>query len=115
MSDSSVTPRTVAHQACLSMGFPRQEYWSELPFPTPGDLPDPGVEPGSPALQADSLPLEPPANYSYISDYVLLIFLHFLTCLKTFTPDPPHLPYPSSLLLRQYTVKSVDSDKAVMV
>ena len=46
---------TVAHQAALSMGFPRQEYWSELPFPSPGDLPDPGIEPGSPALQADSL------------------------------------------------------------
>ena len=41
-----------------SMGFSRQEYWSELPFPSPGDLPDPGIEPGSPALQADSLPTE---------------------------------------------------------
>ena len=40
------------------MGFPRQEYWSGLPFPSPGDLPDPGIEPGSPALQADSLPTE---------------------------------------------------------
>ena len=44
----------------LSMEFFRQEYWSELPFPSPGDLPDPGMEPGSPALQADSLPYEPP-------------------------------------------------------
>ena len=42
------------------MGFSRQEYWSGLPFPSPGDLPDPGLEPGSPALQADSLPSEPP-------------------------------------------------------
>ena len=41
-----------------SMGFPRQEYWSGLPFPSPGDLPDPGTEPGSPVLQADSLPSE---------------------------------------------------------
>ena len=49
-----VTPRTVAHQAPLSMGFPRHEYWSVLPFPSPGDLPDPGIEPRS-ALQADSL------------------------------------------------------------
>ena len=52
------TPRTVVHQAPLSMGFSRQEYWSGLPFPTPGDLPDPGIEPASPAapyLQADSL------------------------------------------------------------
>ena len=47
---------TVAHQAPLSMEFSRQEYWSGLPFPFPGDLPDPGIEPGSPALQADSLP-----------------------------------------------------------
>ena len=48
---------TVAHQAPLSLGFPRQEYWSRLPFPSPGDLPDQGIEPTSPALQADSLPL----------------------------------------------------------
>ena len=44
------------------MEFSRQEYWSGLPFPFPGDLPDPGVEPGSPALQVDSLPSEPPGN-----------------------------------------------------
>ena len=54
-----MTPRTLAHQAPLSMGFSRQEYWSGLPFPSPGVLPDPGIEPGSPALQADSLPAEP--------------------------------------------------------
>ena len=46
------------HQASLSMGFPRQKYWSGLPFPSPGDLSHPGIEPGSPALQADSLPTE---------------------------------------------------------
>ena len=45
----------VAHQASLSMRFPRQEYWSGLPFPSPGDLPDPGIKPGSASLQADSL------------------------------------------------------------
>ena len=50
---------TMAHQAPLSMGFSRREYWSGLPFPSPGDLPDPGVEPGSPELLADSLPSEP--------------------------------------------------------
>ena len=50
----------IAHQAPLSMEFPRQEYWSGLPFPSPGDCPDPGIEPGSPALQADSLPFESP-------------------------------------------------------
>ena len=48
---------TVAHQAPVSMGFPRQEYWSRLPFPSPRDLPNPGMEPVSPTLQADSLPL----------------------------------------------------------
>ena len=53
-----VTPWTVACQAPLSMGFSRQEYWNGLPFPSPGDLPNPGIEPGSPALQADSLPTE---------------------------------------------------------
>ena len=50
-----VTPWTIAHQAPLSMGFPRQEYWSGLPFPSPGNLPLPGIEPMSPALLAESL------------------------------------------------------------
>ena len=53
------TPWTIACQAPLSMGFSRQEYWSGLPFPSPGYLPDPGFEPRSPALQADSLESEP--------------------------------------------------------
>ena len=53
------TPWTVAHQAPLSMEFSRQEYWSGLPFLPPGDLPNPGIKPGSPALQADSLLTEP--------------------------------------------------------
>ena len=50
---------TVAHQAPLSMGFSRQEYWSGFSFPPPGDLPDPGIEPLSPALQVDPLPIDP--------------------------------------------------------
>ena len=50
---------TIAHQGPLSMGFPGQEYWSGLPFPSPGDLPDPGIEPRYPVLQADSLLSEP--------------------------------------------------------
>ena len=54
------TPWTVAHQTPLSMGFPRQEYWNGLLFPSPGDLPDPGIEARSPALIADSLPAELP-------------------------------------------------------
>ena len=57
-----VTPWTVAHQASPSMGFSRQEYWSGLPFPSPGDLPDPGIKPRSPALQADALTSEPPGK-----------------------------------------------------
>ena len=62
------TPWTVAHQAPLSTGFPRQEYWSGLPFPFPGDLPDPGIElvpPASLVLQADSLPFEPSEKPSH--------------------------------------------------
>ena len=55
-------PWTVAHQAPPSMGFSREEYWSELPFPSPGDLPDLGIEPSSPALQADALTSEPTGN-----------------------------------------------------
>ena len=53
---------SVAYQAPLFMEFPRQEYWSGLPFPSPGDLPDPGIEPGSPTLQADTLPSQPPGK-----------------------------------------------------
>ena len=56
------TPWTVAYQAPPSMGFSRQECWSGLPFPSPGDLPDLGIEPGSPTLQADALPSEPPGK-----------------------------------------------------
>ena len=61
MSDSA-TPWTVAYKAPPSSGFSRQEYWSQLPFPSPGDLPEPGIEPGSPVLQADALPSEPPGK-----------------------------------------------------
>ena len=57
---------TVACQVPLSMGFSRQECWCGLPFPSPGDLPDSGIEPGSPALLADSLPSKPPAKSLYV-------------------------------------------------
>ena len=56
------TPWTVAYQAPPSMGFSRPEYWSGLPFPCPGDLPDPGIKPESPTLQADALPPQPPGK-----------------------------------------------------
>ena len=59
------TPWTTAYHAPPSMGFSRQEYWSGLPLPSPGDLPDPGIEPGLPALQADALPSEPPGKSMY--------------------------------------------------
>ena len=72
------TPRTVAYQALLSMGFPRQEDWSGLPFPFPGDLPDPGIEPGSPALQADSLPrhLESPVLVYIVSVLTYSVYIY---------------------------------------
>ena len=57
-----VTPWTVAYQGPPSMGFSRQECWSGLPFPSPGDFSDPGIKPQSPALQADALPSEPPVK-----------------------------------------------------
>ena len=82
MSDPFVTPWTVGvtncrrlvvvHQPPLSMGFPRQEYWNGLLFPSPGDLPDPGIKPTSPALQADSLPLSHQGNpFWYLSVQLL--------------------------------------------
>ena len=69
------SPWTVTHQASPSMEFSRQEYWSGLPFPSPGDLPNPGIEAGSPALQADALPSEPPGNSNYFINYILLRIL----------------------------------------
>ena len=76
------TPSTVAYQAPPSMGFSRQECWSGLPFPSPGDLPDPGIEPGSPALQADALLSEPPGKtiYHMIYDH-LNIKIYYLNML----------------------------------
>ena len=78
VSDSFATLRTVAHQAPLSMRFPRQEYWSGVPFPSPGDLPDPGMEamsPQSPALQADSLPLKFLSNMVNMNSFTENFFI----------------------------------------
>ena len=61
-----VTLWTVAYQAYPSMGFSRQEYWSGLPFPSPGDFPDLGIKPGSPTLEADALTSEPPGKPDYL-------------------------------------------------
>ena len=62
-----VTPWTIAYQAPLSMEFSRQEYWSGLPFPSPGDLHNPGIKPGSPALEADALQSEPSGKLKSIN------------------------------------------------
>ena len=71
------------------MGLPRQEYWSGLPFPSPGYLPNPGIEPASPALKADSLPLSQGGNtrenYSFINGYGKIRYLHAEDCI-----NPPH-------------------------
>ena len=66
---------TVAYQAPPSMGFSRQEYWSGLSFPSPGDLPDAGIEPKSPALQADALVSEPPGKPKMVK-FMLCVFRH---------------------------------------
>ena len=76
------TPWGVAYQDPPSMGFSRQEYWSGLPFPSPGDLPNPGIEPGSPALRADALPSEPLGKtifrvYIYKAELVKFYSQHF--------------------------------------
>ena len=95
MSDSLRPLWTVAHQAPLSMGFSRREYWSELPVPPPGSLPDPGTKtasPVSPALQADSLPTEPP---SYCVAKVLFLFFR----IKSFFPTYAKIFSPACVLL----------------
>ena len=74
-----VTPWTAACQAPLSMGFSRQEYWSGWPFPSPGDLPDPGMEPRSPALQGILYCLSPQGSLPFI----LSLPGHFLTSADT--------------------------------
>ena len=93
------TPQIVACQVPLSMGFSRQEYWSGLPFPSPGDLPDLGIEPRSPALQADFFPTElqgkltiatinrtsfPLQDYKYNIEILILVMsqLTIMACLK---------------------------------
>ena len=72
-------------QSCpvgYSPGFSRQGYWSGLPFPSPGDLPDPGIEPSSPSLQADALTFEPPGNLSSSSSSIVGIIVRSLTCFQ---------------------------------
>ena len=93
-----MTPWTVPHQAPLSMGFSRQEYWSGLPFPFPRDLPHPGIEPGSPTLQANSLPTEARGRLFKLEDNCFRVLCRFLLHnevkqLYVYTdPLPPELP-----------------------
>ena len=76
------TPWTVAHQAPQSLGFSKTEYWSGLPFPSPGDLPNPGIKPRSPTLQADPLTSEPPwKTYIYIYTHT---HTHTYICTHTY-------------------------------
>ena len=91
-----VTPWTVACQAPPSMEFSRQEYWSGLPFPSPGDLPDPGIEHRSPALQADALPSEKPDCWGHVNHRA-----------RTLWPSkPPELPIFPFRGLREFSLPS---------
>ena len=90
-----VTPWTVAYQAPPSVGFSRQEYWSGLPLPSPGDLLHPGTEPESPALQADALPSEPPGKSLFFFKYTF----------KKHTSSPRR----SNLLTTKFTKTKVPS------
>ena len=84
------TPWTVAHQAPPSMGFSRQEYWSGLPFPSPGNLPNPGIEPRSLALQADALTSEPPGKQG-LTKYIQSLERKKIFHLEYYTQHDYHL------------------------
>ena len=81
------TPWTVADWASPSMGFSRQEYWSGLPLPSPGDLPDLGIGPRSPALQADALPSKPPGK-ALIRDYYRQLYANKIDNLEEMDKFP---------------------------
>ena len=100
------TPWTVAYQALPSMGFSRQEHWSGLPFPSPGDLPNPGIELGSPALQTDTLPSEPPGKLSR----TLVILQNWKT-----VPIKHQLPVPTAQSLPPTILLSVSMNLPVWV
>ena len=96
MSDSFVIPWTVARQAPLSMGFPRQEYWSGLPVPPSGDLPHTGIKPTSPALQVDSLPVG--SLFPLLEDRSLVFrsekgFMEYSFFSKRLSTSPYFLPH----------------------
>ena len=97
----SATPWTVAYQAPPSMEFSRQEYWSGLPFPSPGYLPDPGIEPGSPTLQADALSSEPPGK-----PFLVLVCTNYrlLDVLLKIEKIPFHLYYAEDFIMIRYWI-----------
>ena len=109
MSSFSVCPWTVTHQASLSMGFSRQQYWSGLPFPVPGDRLHPGIEPRSPALQVDALPSEPPGKphffflihsivvFNLLVSYPYLLLSH--TCFLYYLSSTFHYNIPELLIV----------------
>ena len=105
MSDSFEAPWTIALQTPLSMGFPRQKYWTGLPFSAPGDLPDSGIEPASPSLQVDSLPLRHPRSLCVCVCVCVYIYIAKLlqSCLTLCDPidsSPPGSPVPGILQAR---------------
>ena len=88
------TPWTIAYQTLLSMGFSRQEYWNALPFPSPGDIPNPGIEPESPALQADALTSELPGKHLYKTRiqkdiHTCMLTAALFTVPQTWRPERP--------------------------
>ena len=104
------TPRTVAYQAPLSMGFSRQKYWSGLPFPSPGDLPNPGIKSRSPTLQADALTSEPPekGNAKECSNYCTIALIsHTSKVMLKFSK-----PGFSSMWIMNFQIFKLDLEKA---
>ena len=98
-----VTPQIIAHQAPVFMEFSRQEYWSGLPFPSPGDLPDPGIEPRSPTLQADSLLSGPPRKPWWATKALAPTMTYLGVTLPPPAPDPcSHRQAPNPSILSKY-------------
>ena len=109
MYNSFATPWTVACQAPLSMGFPRQEYWSGLPFPPPGDLPSPGIEPASAALAGRFFTTEPPGK-PFVK-YLLKAFKINPTVTKIATIHSSHLSKQVPRLVKTSSLKLLGYDE----
>ena len=110
-----LTPWTIAHQTPLSTGFSRQEYWSGLPCPPPGDLPDPGIKPASPvspALQVDSLSIEPPGKRPPPTPLALPAAAPTRRCIKEQKSQfcPPKVLSLHSIIKRSWHVLTTDKE-----